>query len=156
MQAVKRFILGEIIVLDIIYKEHKLTADEFLSIESRMDDMDETTREQAEKALSNQICSVAAFDGNEIIGIGRLIGDAAIYWILTEIWVLPEYQNKGIGRQIVNWLLQYIKDNGVKGSYAAVFLMCAKDKEGFYEKLGFNCRPNEWEGAGMEMEIFIE
>ena len=144
------------VILNIIYREHKLTVDEFLSIESRIDGMDETTREQAEKALANQICSIAAFDGNEIVGIGRLIGDAAIWWILSEIWVLPEYQRKGIGRQMVNWLLQYIKENGVKGSYAAVILMCAKDKEGFYEKLGFNRRPNEWEGAGMEMEIYIE
>jgi GNAT superfamily N-acetyltransferase len=144
------------VLMEIIYKEYKLTVDEFLSIEKRMDGNDETTREQAEKALANQICSVAAFYGDDIIGIGRLIGDASIYWILTEIWVLPEFQLKGIGKQIVKWLLQYIRDNGVKCSYAAVFLMCAKDKEGFYEKLGFNCRPNEYEGSGMEMEIYIE
>ena len=142
--------------MEIVCKEHKLTADEFLSIENKMEGMEETTREQAKKALSNQICSVAAFKENEIVGIGRLIGDASIYWILTEIWVLPEYQGRGIGSKIVNWLLQYIRDNVVKGSYAAVFLMCAKDKENFYEKLGFKCRPNEWEGPGMEMEIYIE
>jgi GNAT superfamily N-acetyltransferase len=142
--------------LGIVYKEHTLTVDEFLSIESRMDGMDETTREQAEKALSNQICSIAAFNGNEIVGIGRLIGDAAIWWILSEIWVLPKYQRKGIGRQIVNWLLQYIKENGVKGSYAAVILVCAKDKEGFYEKFGFVSRPRNNRGAGMDMWLTKE
>ena len=142
--------------MDIIFKEYTLTADEFLSIEIKVNCMEETTKEQAEKSLSNQICSVAAFKGNEIVAIGRLVGDAAIYWLIADIWVLPEYQGKGIGRKIVSWLLQYIRDNGIKGSHAAVFLMCAKDKEGFYEKLGFSRRPNEWEGAGMEMEMYIE
>ena len=142
--------------MNIICKEHKLSTDEFLSIESQMDDMDETSIEQAEKALANQICSVAAFNGNEIVGIGRLLGDASIYWILTDIWVLPEYQGKGIGRQIVNRLIQYVIDNSIKKTSVSVFLMSAQGKEGFYEKLGFRRRPHEYEGAGMELELDIE
>ena len=142
--------------LDIACKEHKITVDEFLSIESQMDDMDETSVEQAEKALSNQICSVAAFNGNEIVGIGRLLGDASIYWFLADVWVLPEYQGKGIGRQIVNWLIQYVKDNAIKKTSVSVCLMSAQGKEGFYEKLGFRCRPHEYEGSGMELELDIE
>ncbi|MCL2050629.1 MAG: GNAT family N-acetyltransferase [Lachnospiraceae bacterium] len=138
------------------YKQHTLTVDEYLSIESQMDDMDTTSREQARKSLSNHISSVAAFDGDEIIGIGRLIGDAAIYWCLVDIWVLPEYQGKGIGRKIVNWLIQYVKDNSIKGTSVSVFLMSAHGKEGFYEKLGFRCRPHEYEGPGMELELDIE
>jgi hypothetical protein len=84
--------------MDIIYKEHELTADEFLKFEKQMGGVDETTLQQAERAFANQICSVAAFYGSEVIGIGRLIGDASIYWILTEIWVLPEFQHKGVGK----------------------------------------------------------
>jgi hypothetical protein len=34
--------------------------------------------------------------------------------------------------------------------------MCAKDKEPFYEKLGFRSRPHECEGAGMEFEMMID
>ena len=140
----------------IVYKQHALTVDEYLSIESKMEDMDKTSREQAQKALSNHICSVAALKNNEIIGIGRLIGDSAIYWCLLDIWVLPEFQSKGIGRNIVNWLLQYIRDNSIKGTSISVFLMSSKGKEGFYQKLGFRCRPHEYEGSGMELEIDID
>ena len=142
--------------MDIVYKKHTLTTDEFLSIESSMDNVDTTSREQAEKSLSHQICSVAAFSGNDIIGIGRLIGDASIYWCLVDIWVLPEHRGKGIGRNIVSWLLKYVKDSSIKGTSVSVFLMSAKGKEGFYEKLGFRRRPHEYEGSGMEMEIDIE
>jgi len=141
--------------VDITYKENTLTVDEYLSIESRMEDMDATTREQAEKSLSHHLCCVCAFEDNEIIGIGRLIGDASIYWCLVDIWVLPRFQGKGIGRNIVNKLLQHIKDNSIKGTSISVFLMCAKNKEGFYEKLGFRCRPHEYEGSGMELELDI-
>ena len=141
--------------MDIVYKNHSLTVDEYLSIENKMIDMDETSREQAEKSLSHHICSVAAFKGSEIVGIGRLIGDAAIYWCLIDIWVLPEYQGKGIGRHIVEWLIQYIKENSIKSTSISIFLMSAHGKEGFYEKLGFRCRPHEYEGSGMEMEIDI-
>jgi len=72
--------------VDVVYKEHALTVDEYLSIENRMEDMDTTSREQAEKSLSHHLCSVAAFKDNEIIGIGRLIGDDSIYWCLVDIW----------------------------------------------------------------------
>jgi GNAT superfamily N-acetyltransferase len=81
--------------------------------------------------LSHHIYSVSAFDDDEIIGIGRLIGDASIYWCLVDIWVLPNYQGKGIGSGIVNKLLQYIKLNAIKGTSLSVFLMCAQGKEGF-------------------------
>ena len=141
---------------DIVYKQYTLTVDEYLSIESKMDGMDETSREQAKKSLSHQICSVAAFKSDDIIGIGRLIGDAAIYWCLVDVWVLPEYQGKGIGRQIVNWLIQYVKDNSIKDTSVSVFLMSAHGKEGFYKKLGFRCRPHEYEGSGMELELDIK
>ena len=148
--------LWEVIILDIVYKEYNLTVDEYLSIESKMENMDTTSREQAEKSLSHHICSVAAFDGEKIIGIGRLIGDAAIYWCLIDIWVFPEYQGKGIGRQIVNWLIKFVKDNSIKGTSVSVFLMSAQGKEGFYKKLGFRCRPHEYEGSGMELELDIK
>ena len=70
--------------------------------------------------------------------------------------MLPEYQGNGVGSRIVNWLIQYAKDSSIKGTSISVFLMSAKGKEGFYEKLGFRRRPHEYEGAGMEMEIDLE
>jgi GNAT superfamily N-acetyltransferase len=142
--------------LNITYKENTLTVDEYLSIESKMEDMDKTTKEQAERSLSNHVHSISAFVEDEIIGIGRLIGDASIYWCLVDIWVLPEHQGQGIGREIVNKLLQHIKNTSIKGTSVSVFLMCAQGKEGFYRKLGFRCRPHEYEGSGMELEMDIE
>ena len=139
--------------MDIVYKEYFLSADEYILFADKMGETDGTTKEQAEKSLANHCCCIAAFMCDDIIGIGRLIGDTAIFWCLVDIWVLPEYQGKGIGKGIVNKLVQYAKDNSIPGTSISVFLMAAKDKEGFYEKCGFLRRPHGWEGAGMEMEI---
>ncbi|MCR5501527.1 MAG: GNAT family N-acetyltransferase [Lachnospiraceae bacterium] len=33
---------------------------------------------------------------DEVVGMGRLVGDGVMYWYLQEIVVLPEYQGRGI------------------------------------------------------------
>lgn len=138
--------------MNIEYRENTLTAEEYLIIERQMGDP-LTTEEQAECAIAHQLFSITALKDNQIVGIARLIGDAAIYWYINDVWVLPEYQGKGIGSSMVKRIIQYVKDASLPGTSVSLCLMCAKDKEGFYEKLGFFKRPCEWEGAGMEMEI---
>jgi len=140
--------------MNIQYKYNVLTSDDYLAFSKKMDE-EETTREQAELTIANQVFSVAAIKDGEYIGIARLLGDKAIFWLIIDVWVLPEYQGKGIGRKLMEILIQYIKENAPKG-YHSISLMSAKGKEGFYEKLGFMPRPHTWEGAGMEMEIKIE
>lgn len=141
--------------MDIEYKENILTADDYIMFERKMGDPI-TTKEQAERSLANQLFSLTARKGDEIVGIARLLGDAAIFWYINDVWVLPEYRGKGIGSSMVKKLIQYVKKASIPGTSVSLCLMSAKDKEGFYEKLGFLRRPHEWEGAGMEMEIDIQ
>lgn len=141
--------------MNIDYKENILTADDYISFERKMGDP-LTSKEQAERSLAHQLFSIAALKDNEIVGIARLIGDAAIFWYINDVWVLPEYQGRGIGSNMVKMLIQYVKQNSIPGTSVSLCLMSAKGKEGFYEKLGFFRRPHDWEGAGMEMEIDIE
>ena len=72
-----------------------------------------------------------------LVGMGRLVGDGAMYWYLQEIIVLPEYQGKGIGKSIVNRLIEHIKSTAVPGTRVDVGLTAVKGKESFYEKFGF-------------------
>ena len=69
--------------------------------------------------------------------------------------MLPQYQGKGIGKNMVERIIQYVKDASIPGTSVSLSLMCAKGREGFYEKMGFLKHPHEWEGAGMELEIDI-
>ncbi len=114
-----------------------------------------TTIPQAEKAVKNSIFHLAAFDGDRIIGIGRLVGDGALIWYIEDLIVIPEYQKKGIGTLMMDQLLEYIEKNSVPGSCTIIGLMATKGKESFYQKFGFRLFPNEHEGAGMELNKVI-
>ncbi len=104
---------------------------------------------QAEKALQNGLFSVVALCGERAVGMGRLVGDGIMYWYIQDVVVLPEYQGQGIGKAIVERLVQYAETNSLSGTKATIGLMAAKSKEPFYEKLGFTRRPDENRGAGM-------
>lgn len=105
---------------------------------------------QVEKALQNGLFNVSAICDGKVVGMGRLVGDGAMYWYLQEIIVLPEYQGKGIGKSIVNRLMEYIKDTAIPGTIIDVGLSAVEGKEPFYEKFGFSVRPN---GMRKLMEI---
>ncbi|MDE6740653.1 MAG: GNAT family N-acetyltransferase [Lachnospiraceae bacterium] len=106
--------------------------------------------QQVEMALKNGLFNVSAICDGKVVGMGRLVGDGAMYWYLQEIVVLPEYQGKGIGKSIVNRLIEYIKSTAIPGTIIDIGLTAVKGKEPFYEKFGFSIRST---GMGYLMEI---
>lgn len=98
--------------------------------------------EHAKKALRNGLINVSILKDGEIVGMGRLVGDGAMYWYLQEIVVLPEYQGMGIGTMIVDHLVDYAMKNSSTGRFTTIGGVSAKGKEGFYQKLGFEVIPN--------------
>lgn len=55
-------------------------------------------KEQMEKALSSSVYTVVAFEDQQPVGMGRLIGDG-IYYAIVDVAVHPAYQNRGIGKK---------------------------------------------------------
>lgn len=98
--------------------------------------------EHARKALQNSLINVSAVCHNELVGMGRLVGDGAMYWYLQEIIILPQFQRKGIGTMIVNHLIDYAKANSATGNFTTIGGVSAKGKEPFYEKMGFEIISN--------------
>ena len=72
-------------------------------------------KNELEKALANIIYSVSVCDGDKIIGNGRIIGDGIYFLYIHDSMVVPKYQNKKIGSQIMNKLLEKI--NQIKTGY---------------------------------------
>jgi len=118
--------------------DNHLTAEDFMRLKVATGFMDRPLA-QAEKALQNGLFNVSAVCDGKVVGMGRLVGDGAMYWYLQEIIVLPEYQGKGIGKSIVSRLLEYIKNTALPGTKIEVGLTAVKGKEPFYEKFGFSC-----------------
>lgn len=123
--------------LEYYLKENELTAKDFIRLKVATGFRDRPI-EQVEKALENNLFDVIAVCNDEVIGMGRLVGDGVMYWYLQEIIVLPEFQGKGIGTRIVDRLLEYIKDNTTPGTFVTIGLTAATGKDTFYEKFGFS------------------
>lgn len=62
--------------------------------------------EHARKALQNGLINVSALYNGELVGMGRLVGDGAMYWYLQEIIVLPRFQRKAKKRFTRKWGLR--------------------------------------------------
>ena len=102
-----------------------------------------------EEALNNTLYSLCVYDVDKLIGYGRIIGDKTIFLYIQDIMVIPEYQGKHIGTEIMNKLIEKVNEYKNINSDIRTYLGASKGKEKFYEKFGFISRPNEELGAGM-------
>ena len=111
---------------------------------------------QAEIALDNALKIVAAYDGNEIVGMGRLVGDGAVICYIQDIMIRQDHRGCGIGAYIIKRLVEYTEEITLPGTKMMLGLMSKKGSESFYEKFGFIKRPNDELGNGFTMYIFKE
>jgi ribosomal protein S18 acetylase RimI-like enzyme len=73
---------------------------------------------------------VFIFDSDVLIGFGRAISDGECQAAIYDVAVLPAYQGKGIGRMIVQNLVQQTPE-------CNFILYASPGKEKFYEKESF-------------------
>ena len=111
-------------------------------------------KNELEKALANIIYSVSVYDGVKIIGYGRIIGDGIYFLYIHDSMVVPKYQNKKIGSQIMNKLLEKTNQIKLENPYVRVYLGASKGKEKFYERFEFITRENANLGSGMILNGF--
>lgn len=128
--------------------ENDRNTDVYLSLRKAVN-WKELTREQAEKALKNSMYILTAYENDEPIGMGRIVGDGAVICYVQDLIVIPEKQSDGIGGMILNRLKKFVAQEGIPGTTMMFDLMCAKGRENFYEKHGFIARPTKDLGPGM-------
>lgn len=92
------------------------------------------------KLLDYTIYSVSVYENDKIIGYGRLIGDGIVFIYIRDVMVVPEKQGKHIGTQIMNKLVDKVKELKIENPYIRTYLGASKGKEDFYRKFGFITR----------------
>ena len=97
-----------------------------------------------EKALEKDLFSVCVLDNDKPVGMGRVIGDGAIYFYIQDVIVDPGYQNKGIGKLIMESIEDYLAKNSNNNSF--IGLMAAEGVTQFYEQFGYQKRPDNRPG----------
>jgi GNAT superfamily N-acetyltransferase len=95
--------------------------------------------EAAKTALPNSLYGVVAMQGTRAIGMGRIVGDGAIFFYVQDVAVQPEYQGQGVGKRLLGRLVRHIND--VAPEKAFIGLFAARGTNPFYEQFGFRAWP---------------
>ncbi|MCG7385622.1 GNAT family N-acetyltransferase [Paenibacillus sp. ACRRY] len=81
------------------------------------------------KLLSSGI-ALGAWEDDVLVGFSRAISDGVFRAYIEDVVVLSSYRNKGLGKLMIEWLLEELKVD-------VISLFCSEDLAGFYEETGF-------------------
>ena len=109
--------------------------------------------EQAETVLSNTPLLVNAVNDGRSVGMVRAFTDFVTDAYITDVIVSPDFQGKGLGKQLVNKTLECLREHSVEDVKLACSLYANPGKEPFYAKFGFQELPNDKYGYGMLIEL---
>lgn len=89
----------------------------------------------AQRGLPNTLYGVSLLRDGEVVGMGRVIGDGACFFIVVDIAVTPALQGQGLGKRIVGALDDWLRANAPPS--AVVSLVADGDAKHLYAKYGF-------------------
>lgn len=120
------------------------SVEDFLSLRDSAK-MGERSIEGAKKGLGNELyCAVLYLkETDELIGMGRLVGDGGTVFHICDMVVKAEWQKKGGGTMIMDALMRFIEELNIADAYVNLIA----DVDGFYEKWGF--KPTRPSSKGM-------
>lgn len=100
-----------------------------------------------EHSINQSLFWVSAHTSEQLIGVGRIVGDGAMYFYIQDLIVLPPFQ----GQKVATGLMEHIEHYLLKtcSKRATVGLFAAKGKESFYRKYAYLERNGEHLGFAM-------
>ena len=100
----------------------------------------ERTLEQIKKAIEHSIC-FGVYDGERQVGFARIVSDRATFAYLGDVFVIQEYQGRGIGKMLMEAIVAHPELQGLRR-----WVLATRDAHGLYEKYGFTPlkHPERW------------
>jgi GNAT superfamily N-acetyltransferase len=100
------------------------------------------SRDVVERALANSLCfGLYAADGQ--VGLARVISDRATFAYLCDVYVLPEWRGRGLGRWLMECVMGHPDLAGLRR-----FILVTRDAHELYRPFGF--------GEPARPEIYME
>ena len=87
--------------------------------------------ETVAKSIEGSLC-FSLFDGGRQIGFARVITDCATIAYLGDVFVLPEYRGRGLGKWLIECVASHPRLQGLRR-----WILATRDAHGLYEKYGF-------------------
>ena len=94
--------------------------------------------------LSNTVFGVCIEAAGETVGIGRVVGDGALFFEVVDVAIVPDYQGEGLGEIIMNSLMDRVRASARSGTF--VSLIAGEGVSDFYKRYGFRVRTPEAPG----------
>ncbi|MBZ0296490.1 MAG: GNAT family N-acetyltransferase [Anaerolineae bacterium] len=91
--------------------------------------------EAAQAALDHSLYGVIVQQGDQTIGMGRIVGDGAIFFYIQDIAVDPAHQKRGVGTRIMQALMAHVDAHAPDQSFVGLF--AAEGTPAFYRQYGF-------------------
>jgi ribosomal protein S18 acetylase RimI-like enzyme len=89
--------------------------------------------EDARDMLAQTDLAISAWDADRLVGFGRVLTDYVYRASIWDVIVDQDYQGQDIGTEIMQRILHHPALKRVE-----LFWLCTRDKQAFYEKLGFS------------------
>jgi GNAT superfamily N-acetyltransferase len=105
--------------------------------------------EGAVTGLANSWHSVIVRHDGEIVGMGRVVGDGGLFFLVVDIAVDPAHQGRGLGKAIMAALTGRLRE--AAPSKAHVALIADGEAHRLYAQYGFTLTAPG--GVGMQMRI---
>jgi GNAT superfamily N-acetyltransferase len=83
------------------------------------------------KSMQHSLC-FALLDGARQIGFARVISDRATVAWLGDVFVLPEYRGRGLGKWLMECVVKHPDLQGLRR-----WILATQDAHGLYRRLGF-------------------
>lgn len=83
------------------------------------------------KMIDNANLIVTAWDGDKLVGVARAFSDFSYCCYLSDLAVDKEYQNQGIGHELVDEIQKLISEE------SNLVLISAPEAMDYYPKIGF-------------------
>jgi GNAT superfamily N-acetyltransferase len=89
------------------------------------------SREIVERSIRNSLC-FGVYVGGRQIAFARVITDRAVFAYLADVFVIPEFRGRGIGKALVKAVLAHPDLQTLRS-----FMLGTRDAHGLYEPFGF-------------------
>ncbi len=112
------------------------TVDDYLRLRAESG-LSPKTRAQAEAGVGGAwaACHVAHDASGHVVGMGRILGDGGWYFHIVDMAVLPDHQRRGLGDEILRWLVGRIRTDAPPGAW--ITLLADAPGRRLYERHGF-------------------
>lgn len=90
------------------------------------------SRERVERAIEHSLCWGLYREAQQL-GFARVISDQVHFAYLADVFILPDEQGKGLGKQLVQAVLDDPRLRDLRR-----FMLATRDAQGLYQAFGFS------------------